>query len=172
MNDIVKERQNHWLPKIEAELDRYTAQCGSMHDILLQAMRYSLLDAGKRIRPILALEFCRAAGGNPEDAMPFACGVEMIHTYSLIHDDLPCMDDDDLRRGKPSCHVKFGEANALLAGDALQPLAFETMLSGSSIRPDLTVRAANTLAHACGADENEGDRLAFGGDPHTVAPNS
>ena len=151
MTDIVKERQNHWLPKIEAELDRYTAQCGSMHRILLEAMRYSLLDAGKRIRPILALEFCRAAGGNPEDAMPFACGVEMIHTYSLIHDDLPCMDDDDLRRGKPSSHVKFGEANALLAGDALQPLAFETMLSGSSIRPDLTVRAAATLAHACGA---------------------
>lgn len=151
MSEIVKERQNEWLPKIEAELDRYTANCGSMHGILLEAMRYSLLDAGKRIRPILALEFCRAAGGNPEDAVPFACGVEMIHTYSLIHDDLPCMDDDDLRRGKPSCHVKFGEANALLAGDALQPLAFETMLSGSSIRPDLTVRAASVLAHACGA---------------------
>lgn len=151
MSEIVKERQNEWLPKIEAELDRYTANCGSMHGILLEAMRYSLLDAGKRIRPILTLEFCRAAGGNPEDAVPFACGVEMIHTYSLIHDDLPCMDDDDLRRGKPSCHVKFGEANALLAGDALQPLAFETMLSGSSIRPDLTVRAASVLAHACGA---------------------
>ena len=151
MTEVVKERQNYWLPKIEAELDRYTAACGSMHDILLEAMRYSLLDAGKRIRPILALEFCRAAGGNPEDAMPFACGVEMIHTYSLIHDDLPCMDDDDLRRGKPSCHVKFGEANALLAGDALQPLAFETMLCGSRLRPDLTVRAAGTLAHACGA---------------------
>ena len=151
MSEIVKERQNEWLPKIEAELDRYTANCGSMHGILLEAMRNSLLDAGKRIRPILALEFCRAAGGNPEDAVPFACGVEMIHTYSLIHDDLPCMDDDDLRRGKPSCHVKFGEANALLAGDALQPLAFETMLSGSSIRPDLTVRAASVLAHACGA---------------------
>ena len=151
MSDIVKERQNEWLPKIEAELDRYTATCGSLHGLLLEAMRYSLLDAGKRIRPILALEFCRAAGGNAEDAMPFACGVEMIHTYSLIHDDLPCMDDDDLRRGKPSCHVKFGEANALLAGDALQPLAFETMLTGSRIRPDLTLRAAAVLAHACGA---------------------
>ena len=151
MSDIVKARQNEWLPRIEAELDRYTAECGSMHGILLEAMRYSLLDAGKRIRPMLALEFCRAAGGNPEDAMPFACGVEMIHTYSLIHDDLPCMDDDDLRRGKPSCHVKYGEANALLAGDALQPLAFETMLSGSRIRPELTVKAAAVLAHACGA---------------------
>ena len=151
MTDIVKERQNHWLPRIEEELDRATANCGSMHPLLLSAMRYSLLDAGKRIRPILTLECCRAAGGNPEDAMPFACGVEMIHTYSLIHDDLPCMDDDDLRRGKPSCHVRFGEANALLAGDALQPLAFETMLVGSRIRPELTVRAAAVLAHACGA---------------------
>lgn len=151
MSDIVKQRQKEWLPKIEAELDRYTADCGSLHPTLLEAMRYSLLDAGKRIRPILALEFCRAAGGNPDDAMPFACGVEMIHTYSLIHDDLPCMDNDDLRRGKPSCHVQFGEDTALLAGDALQPLAFETMLSGSQLRPDLTVRAANTLAHACGA---------------------
>ena len=151
MSNIVKERQSHWLPKIEAELDRLTSECGSMHPELLAAMRYSLLDAGKRIRPILALEFCRAAGGNPEDAMPFACGVEMIHTYSLIHDDLPCMDDDDLRRGKPSCHIQFGEDTALLAGDALQPLAFETMLSGSRLRPDLTVKAAAVLAHACGA---------------------
>jgi Geranylgeranyl pyrophosphate synthase len=151
MNDIVKTRQNEWLPRIEAALDSYTANCGSMHGLLLEAMRYSLLDAGKRIRPMLALEFCRAAGGNPDDAMPFACGVEMIHTYSLIHDDLPCMDDDDLRRGKPSCHIRFGEANALLAGDALQPLAFETMLTGSRLRPELTVRAAAVLAHACGA---------------------
>ena len=89
MTDIVKERQNHWLPRIEEELDRATANCGSMHPLLLSAMRYSLLDAGKRIRPILTLECCRAAGGNPEDAMPFACGVEMIHTYSLIHDETP-----------------------------------------------------------------------------------
>ena len=123
MSHIVKERQNEWLPKIEAALDQYTAECGSLHPELLAAMRYSLLDAGKRIRPILALEFCRAAGGHPEDVMPFACGVEMIHSYSLIHDDLPCMDDDDLRRGKPSCHIRFGEDTALLAGDALQPLA-------------------------------------------------
>ena len=151
MSHIVKERQNEWLPKIEAALDQYTAECGSLHPELLAAMRYSLLDAGKRIRPILALEFCRAAGGHPEDAMPFACGVEMIHSYSLIHDDLPCMDDDDLRRGKPSCHIRFGEDTALLAGDALQPLAFETMLTRSTVSPALTVKAAGVLAHACGA---------------------
>lgn len=151
VNDIVKVRQEEWLPKIEAALDTATSEAGSIHPELINAIRYSLLDAGKRIRPILALEFCRAAGGNPEDAMPFGCGVEMIHTYSLIHDDLPCMDNDDLRRGKPSCHIKFGEDIALLAGDALQPLAFETMLTRSTISHERTVKAAALLAHACGA---------------------
>ena len=151
MSNIVKERQNEWLPKIEAALNQFTAECGSLHPELLSAMRYSLLDAGKRIRPMLAIECCRAAGGNPEDALPFACGVEMIHTYSLIHDDLPCMDDDALRRGKPSCHIRFGEDTALLAGDALQPLAFETMLTRSTVSPAQTVKAAAVLAHACGA---------------------
>lgn len=151
MSDIVKEKINEWLPKIEAALDNATSESGSISDKLTDAVRYSLLDAGKRIRPILALEFCRAAGGNPEDAMPFGCGVEMIHTYSLIHDDLPCMDDDNLRRGKPSCHVKYGEDTALLAGDALQPLAFEIMLTQSKISPERTIKATSVLAHACGA---------------------
>ena len=151
MSDIVKIRQNEWLPKIETALNEAVSTAGSISPELEDAVKYSLLDAGKRIRPILALEFCRAAGGNPEDAMPFGCGVEMIHTYSLIHDDLPCMDDDDLRRGKPSCHVKFGEDTALLAGDALQPLAFETMLTQSKLSPERTVKAAAVLAHACGA---------------------
>lgn len=151
MRNIVQDIQTEWLPKIESALDKYTAEAGSIHPKLVEAMRYSLLNAGKRIRPILALEFCRAAGGNPNDAMPFGCGVEMIHTYSLIHDDLPCMDDDNLRRGKPSCHVKYGEDIALLAGDALQSLAFETMLTRSEINPELTVMAAAVLARSCGA---------------------
>ena len=151
MKNTVKDIQDKWLPKIEAALDRYTAECGSLHPELLEAMRYSLLNAGKRIRPILTLEFCRAAGGNPENAMPFACGVEMIHTYSLIHDDLPCMDDDELRRGKPSCHIKYGEDTALLAGDALQALAFNVMLKYRVVSPHQTVEAANELAFACGA---------------------
>lgn len=151
MNDMVKARQNEWLPKIESALNDAVSQAGSISPELEAAVKYSLLDAGKRIRPILTLEFCRAAGGNPEDAMPFGCGVEMIHTYSLIHDDLPCMDDDNLRRGKPSCHVRFGEDTALLAGDALQPLAFETMLTQSKLTPERTVKAAAVLAHACGA---------------------
>ena len=92
-----------------------------------QAMKYSVLAGGKRIRPLLTLEFCYLCAGEPEKVLDYACAVEMIHTYSLIHDDLPCMDDDDLRRGKPSCHIKFGEATALLAGDALLTLAFETL---------------------------------------------
>ena len=92
-------------------------------------MRYSLLAGGKRIRPILTMKFCEAAGGTLEEALDFGCGVEMLHTYSLIHDDLPCMDNDDLRRGMPTSHKKFGECVAILAGDALQAAAFQTVLS-------------------------------------------
>ena len=109
---------------------------------------------GKRIRPQLVLEFCRVCGGDTAKAIPFACAVEMIHSYSLIHDDLPCMDDDDLRRGKPTNHKVYGEATALLAGDALLTLAFETMLSPASIAAvgaDRAARAAGELAQAAGA---------------------
>lgn len=95
---------------------------------LEEAMRYSLLAGGKRIRPILTMKFCEAAGGKMEEALDFGCGVEMLHTYSLIHDDLPCMDNDDLRRGKPTCHKVYGECVATLAGDALQAAAFRTVL--------------------------------------------
>ena len=96
---------------------------------LEEAMRYSLMAGGKRIRPILCMRFCQAAGGAPEEALDFGCGVEMLHTYSLIHDDLPCMDNDDLRRGKPTNHKVFGECVATLAGDALQAAAFQTVLA-------------------------------------------
>ncbi len=90
-------------------------------------MRHSLLGGGKRLRPVLALLAAEACGGRPRLALPAACALEMVHTYSLIHDDLPCMDDDDLRRGRPTCHKVFGEATALLAGDALLTLAFEVL---------------------------------------------
>ncbi len=93
---------------------------------LFEAMRYSLLAGGKRIRPVLALEFCRVCGGDWRAALPFGCALEMIHTYSLIHDDLPCMDDDDYRRGRLTSHKVYGEAMAVLAGDALLTAAFET----------------------------------------------
>ena len=98
---------------------------------LFEAMRYSLLAGGKRIRGVLVLEFCRQSGGDINSALPVACAVEMLHAYSLIHDDLPCMDNDDLRRGKPTNHIVYGECTATLAGDALQAAAFETVLSAS-----------------------------------------
>ena len=103
---------------------------------IYDAMEYSLMAGGKRIRPLLTLEVCRMCGGDVAQALPFACAVEMIHTYSLIHDDLPCMDDDDLRRGKPTNHKIYGEATAVLAGDALLTAAFETCLLYTSDAAD------------------------------------
>ena len=119
---------------------------------LEEAMRYSLLAGGKRIRPILTMKFCEAAGGTLEEALDFACGVEMLHTYSLIHDDLPCMDDDDLRRGRPTCHKGYGEAMALLAGDALQAEAFRLIASAEGLSGEQRSDAVLALAAACGAD--------------------
>lgn len=120
---------------------------------LEQAMRYSLMAGGKRIRPILTMEFCRAAGGSLEEALDFGCALEMVHTYSLIHDDLPCMDNDDLRRGMPTCHKKFDECIATLAGDALQAAAFRTILSVPGPweqDPTAPGKAAKVLAEAAG----------------------
>jgi len=120
---------------------------------LSEVMRYSLMAGGKRIRPVLCLAFCEAAGGRAEDALDFACAVEMLHTYSLIHDDLPCMDDDDLRRGKPTCHKVYGETAAVLAGDALQAAAFNTLLrSKGFVRPDTPMIAGQILAEAAGPE--------------------
>ena len=116
MND---ERLKLYTELVNRRLDELIPECDFGEDIVHQAMKYSLSVGGKRIRPVLVLECCRICGGNPEEAVDFACALEMIHTYSLIHDDLPCMDDDDLRRGVPSCHIKFGEEFALLAGDGL-----------------------------------------------------
>ena len=116
---------------------------------LLEAMRYSLLAGGKRIRPVLVLAFCSAAGGREDDALNAACGIEMLHTYSLIHDDLPCMDNDDLRRGMPTCHKVYGETNAVLAGDALQAAAFFQVLT-SPVSTDRTAAMAMTLSEAAG----------------------
>lgn len=118
---------------------------------LIQAMRYSLLAGGKRIRPVLVLAFCEAVGGTPEDALPAAAAVEMLHTYTLIHDDLPCMDDDDLRRGKPTNHKIFGEFTATLAGDALQAEAFGTILR-SKLPAEVRADCAEALSNAAGID--------------------
>ena len=117
---------------------------------LLDAMRYSLLAGGKRVRPVLALKFCQALCGEMEPALDYACGVEMLHTYSLIHDDLPCMDNDGLRRGKPTCHVRYGEWLALLAGDALQAAAFERLAGSKRTSSAANGRACAILARAAG----------------------
>lgn len=116
---------------------------------MLEAMAYSLLNGGKRIRPVLALEFCNACGGRVEDVLHFALAVEMVHTYSLIHDDLPCMDNDDIRRGKPSNHIAFGYANALLAGDGLLTLAFEK-IADSHLSAEKKIEAVSVISKAAG----------------------
>lgn len=119
---------------------------------LQEAMRYSLLAGGKRVRPVLALAFCDALGQNIEDALPLACAVELVHTYSLIHDDLPCMDDDDLRRGRPTCHKVYGETMAVLAGDALQAEAFRLIAGAGNLSTQKRSEAVLALASACGGD--------------------
>lgn len=124
---------------------------GRAYARLNEAMRYSVLSGGKRVRPVLVLAFCRAAGGDIRSALDAACGVELLHTYSLIHDDLPCMDNDDLRRGKPTNHVVFGETTAVLAGDALQAEAFRLLL-GCPLPPERIAAMAGALAKAAGLD--------------------
>ena len=142
---------------VETSLERLCADTDDDFGIVMDAERYSLLGGGKRIRPFLVNEFCRALGGRAEASMPLACALEMIHTYSLIHDDLPCMDDDDMRRGKPSNHKKFGYANALLAGDALLTRAFEVVATAAELSGEARAKAVGMLALAAG------DRGMIGG---------
>jgi geranylgeranyl diphosphate synthase type II len=151
------------------DIARLMSECGelveerlaeylSLHDRdyapAFEAMRYGTLAAGKRLRPFLTLSFCESCGGDTEAAIPFACAVELIHSYSLIHDDLPCMDNSELRRGKPSCHKKYGEAQALLAGDALLTHAFhiaaDNKVLAASGRHDIIVQAVKELSLAAG----------------------
>ncbi|MBO7405526.1 MAG: polyprenyl synthetase family protein [Clostridia bacterium] len=129
----------------EALGERYTGKT-----VVAEAMRYSTLGGGKRIRAFLVLAFCRLFGGEARAALPFACALECVHAYSLIHDDLPCMDDDALRRGKPSCHIRFGEAEALLAGDALLTYAFECAASNEQVSAESVRLAVKTLAAEAG----------------------
>lgn len=142
---------NEYKSLIDEKLAEYFMPAGLPYDGLLESMRYSLTAGGKRIRPILVLEFCRISGGDIQKALPVACAVEMLHTYSLIHDDLPCMDNDDLRRGKPTNHVVYGECTAVLAGDALQAEAFGTILR-SELPAEVRANCAEILADAVGSD--------------------
>lgn len=154
-----------WKPAIESALERVLdQQAEGPAEALHQAMRYAVLGGGKRFRPLLALAMCRAVCGEPERALPAACATELIHCFSLVHDDLPCMDDDDLRRGKPACHVKFGEATALLAGDALLALAFQCALEGGMAvprtdSPGATLRVLGALTRAVGVQGMVGGQV-------------
>jgi farnesyl diphosphate synthase len=134
---------------VEAALERFVPHGAPAG--LGEAMRYGVLDGGKRLRPLLVLAACEAVGGLREAALRAACAVELIHAYSLIHDDMPCMDNDVLRRGKPTVHVKFGEAQAMLAGDAMQALAFEVLTPEPSLVPaHLQARLCSLLARSAG----------------------
>ena len=142
--------------KIDEQLHRFTEDKPELQGVVLEAMEYSLTAGGKRLRPILMLEFYRMCGGtDPDNMLKAACSVELIHTYSLIHDDLPCMDDDDYRRGKPSCHKAFPENIALLAGDALNSMAFEVISDCAmegAFSAETAVMLVSVLSKAIGAN--------------------
>ena len=153
MDEFAKKRLDGLADIINSRLEeikqKVLEKAGAQADII-EAMWYSLSAGGKRIRPVLVLEFCRICGGNEEDALPAACALEMIHTFSLIHDDLPCMDNDDMRRGKPSCHKAFGEAQALLAGDALLNFAYEILAEDGNLSAETRVKLISELSKATG----------------------
>ena len=171
MNSAAQRLENHrvlvenWL----RDCFREREPRGDLYD----AMYYSLMAGGKRIRPILLLECCRLCGGTPAEVLPFAGAIEMIHTYSLIHDDLPCMDDDDLRRGRPTNHKVYGEATAVLAGDALLTAAFEFMLDPAVKLPlDRILEASGILARAAGGRGMVGGQvLDMAGEGHSLGLN-
>ncbi len=145
IDNIIKE----YVSLIDSELNRFLDFKECEYNDVIDAMKYSINAGGKRIRAILVLEFAKICGIDYKKALPFACAIEMVHTYSLIHDDLPCMDDDDFRRGQPSCHIKFGEATALLAGDALLTMAFN-LISTSDISEELKIEAVKELSQNAG----------------------
>lgn len=150
------------LDAVERALPSYLPNTDTLQGVVSEAMAYACSAGGKRIRPVLLLEFCRICGGRVADAMPYACAIEMIHSYSLVHDDLPCMDNSPLRRGKPSVHVQYGEDMALLAGDALLNRAFECMLkpdAATDISADRRLRAAYVLADAAGINGMVGGQV-------------
>ncbi|MBE6868475.1 polyprenyl synthetase family protein [Ruminococcus albus] len=156
MTDRHEQLLQAYAEKINEELLKFTENKPELQSSVLEAMEYSLSAGGKRLRPVLILEFYRMCGGDDIDKMvKLACAVELIHTYSLIHDDLPCMDNDDFRRGKPSCHKAFSEEIALLAGDALNTLAFEVITDCAmegTISAETAVMLISVLSKAIGTD--------------------
>lgn len=147
-----KERLAEYAAWTQQGLEEYLAPQPGLLGRVMESARYSALAGGKRLRPALLMEFYRLCGGEPRQALPFACALEMIHTYSLIHDDLPCMDNDDLRRGKPTNHKVYGETLAVLAGDALQPEAYRLILTAPGLDESRRAACGRILAEVSGAD--------------------
>lgn len=160
MNDTANKTFAGYVRFIENELEKYslTGKTG-LQDNVAKAMDYSLEAGGKRIRPVLVLAFCNMCGGDYKKAAAPAAAIEMIHTFSLIHDDLPCMDDDDFRRGKPSCHKQFDEATAVLAGDALAIRPFEIIAKSAELSDTSKVRIIAELANSSGAEGMIGGQI-------------
>lgn len=156
LQSYLKHRQK----RINRALEKFLPVPGRGPAPIHQAMRYSVLGEGKRIRPILALAACEAAGGKISDALPAACALEMIHAYSLVHDDLPSMDDDDFRRGKPSCHKRFGEAVGVLTGDALLTFAFQTLARSNHHPASVHLDVIRQIAQAIGTEGMVGGQVA------------
>ena len=140
INDYIKNQAK----QIDSRLEYHLSQLSN--NAVTDAMAYSVKNGGKRIRPFLALEFSKACCGDLSSALDFGCAIEMIHTYSLIHDDLPCMDNDDMRRGKPSCHIAYGEDNALLAGDGLLTYAFKLITLANNVPEANIIKAVRCLS--------------------------
>lgn len=153
INGYIKEQASIISKRLDVLLSK------NMNSSVLDAMNYSVKNGGKRIRPILTVEFAKVCGGNTDAAVDFGCAVEMIHTYSLIHDDLPCMDNDDMRRGKPSCHIAYGEDTALLAGDALLTEAFTTLSNVKNISAENITKAVAFLSLFAGINGMVGGQV-------------
>ncbi|HNX64666.1 MAG TPA: polyprenyl synthetase family protein [Oscillospiraceae bacterium] len=160
MTEKNSEILKYYISEIENEISKYLiiTENNQPQSVIINAMKHSISAGGKRIRPVLVLEFCKMCGGDIKKALPVAAAVEMLHTFSLIHDDLPCMDNDDFRRGKPSCHKAFDEAAALLAGDALQNLAYE-IIAECNLKSDIKVRLIKELTFATGIEGMIGGQI-------------
>jgi geranylgeranyl diphosphate synthase type II len=157
---LIDEALQCFRQEVNAELSRLMEPQTGIPDRLLESMSYSLLAGGKRLRPLLVLLACETCGGDRASALPAACALEMIHTYSLIHDDLPCMDDDDLRRGRPTNHKVFGDGIAVLAGDALLTVAFEILAKSKPSKRHPIAEQIADLAHASGSRWLVGGQVA------------
>lgn len=150
MFDNIKNKLKSNATLVENALNSYYSDNEIYSLVLTESQKYGLLGGGKRIRAFLTIELCRILGADISSAIPYACAIEMVHASSLIHDDMPCMDNDDFRRGKPAVHKQFGETAALLAGDALMMKAFEVISENNSVSPELNIKAISLLARGSG----------------------